>query len=180
MINYPYIKYEALIPEVFKSVKNKLTIAHANNILLGKAPINSKRKILEEDIKIIINEYFKDLAVWLEDPYTSIYCVGNIGTLKLQYNSIDNFLSNKLFPKYKVSKKELYKKRIAVLWKLRQLKYAKTNYKQKILEANQTRREPNYLYGDLFDLKLPSTTTKIKAKISDNLNRKQFLDILDN
>jgi len=182
MINYPYYKVEALINPTYKIIKKKLDEEHEHKKQHNKALHNTKRKILEEDVKLIMTEFFKDLAIWLEEPNTTLYGLGDLGQIKINHIAIDAFISNTLIPKLRIEleTKDITRKRFQILWNIRQLKYAPgsnyfTSRTYKDLEIIRANREPNLLYGDAFDVRLPKLEKRL---ISYNLDRKEFLDIL--
>jgi hypothetical protein len=196
MITYPYKKLEHITTSIFPEVKKYLENEHELKKQKNKALANTRRRIKEEDIKIIVNEYFKDFAIWLQDPYTNIYDLGDLGYLKLNHRGIDSFLNKTLIPKYKTSNpdnRNLTKRRIKYLWRLRQLRYLGDKDKKEQRKENKRKltqykinkitpelKEPDYLYGDLFDIKIPKIETRLLANaLSANLDRKQFLDIID-
>lgn len=175
---YPYDKHTLLIKETYNEIFD--TLQKINSI---KNP-NTKRKITINDIESIVDEFFKDLAIWLEDPITNIYDIGDLGYIKVQHLAINNFLHRTLIPKARTQDDNtLTKKRISILWKLKQLK--DLNYvKRKRIEIINQRElnnielhtiQPDYRYGDLFDIKTPTT----KSRLIANLDRKDFLNILD-
>ena len=178
MVIYPYDKHDVLLKETYIEVNN--TLQQLNK---QKNP-NTKRKITEKDIEIIVDEYFKDLAIWLQDPHTNIYDIGDLGYIKVAHLAINNFLQRTLLPKARtLDDNTLTKKRISILWKLKQLKdldYVKRKRIETILYNTQNNIklytiQPDYRYGDLFDIKTPTT----KSRLIANLDRKDFLEILN-
>jgi hypothetical protein len=196
MINVDHVRHSTLIDSVYKQVKSELETIHKLKVDNGEIP-NSRRKIEKQDIEQFIDEYFKDLAVWLEEPNSMIFDMSTLGRIHVSIHNIDKFLTTVLIPKYRLgADREKYKEQIRRLWKLRSLKYdslyypnTKVPYKgkfrhttkqQKQDEIDRGNREPRGKFGDSFSMSTPSLSeTLLVNALSPNLDRKAFLDILN-
>lgn len=191
MINYSYIKYEELIPKVDKKIKAYLEDSHNNRIKNNRALYNTKRRIKDDDIKTIISEYFKDLALWLESPNTASYRLADLGYIKISFLTIDSFINRILIPRLRVPNTphlEQTKKRLSILWKLRQVKYIsyidklrKREYAELKNKEGRSFKQPTVTFGDSFDVrKIKLEDRLLTNALSDNLDRVEFYNILNN
>lgn len=120
---------DVILPLIQKKIeKDKHLLEQNNSSNIEKHSINDLSK---DQIKAIIDIYFRDMAAYLHTPCAPRYSTP-IGSFNVRYGAIDSYIRRKGLPNLKQAKQsnnvediEKATKKFQYLWKLRNTKRAK-------------------------------------------------------